>query len=273
MKYEQNQDIIGNINRWNMEIGESGYVYLDRDSWVGKDICSQFSRLYLISSGQGHLDVRGRRIMLNPGCAYFVPAGLTFDYGCDKYMEKLYFHLHLIKPNGYDLADGLQFIAKCTLEGDVLEKMRRHYSGNRWEDVLLLEQNIRHLTLCLLKQYDIMKEKPTTYSSLTEDAMRYIQSNLSAGMATKQVADALFVSENTLTRRFRQETGKTIHQYIEDMVFQTACKRLTDSEQSLREISDELGFCDSFYFSRRFCERYGEPPSHYRKRFKYSTGN
>ncbi len=269
MKYEQNQDIIGNINKWNMEIGENAYVYLDRESWSGKNICSQFSRLYLISSGQGYLDTGGCRVTLNPGYAYFVPAGLTFDYGCRRRMEKLYFHLHLIKPNGYDLADGLPFISKCSLERDVLPKMRQHYNGNRWEDVLLLEQEIRIITLKLLQQYNIMEETLITYSSLTEEAMRYIQSNLSAGMSTKQVADALFVSDNTLTRRFRQETGKTIHQYIEDMVFQTACKHLTDSEQSLREISDALGFCDSFYFSRRFRERYGEPPSHYRKRFKF----
>ncbi|MCI8307046.1 MAG: helix-turn-helix transcriptional regulator [Lachnospiraceae bacterium] len=273
MKYEQNQDIIGNINRWNMEIGESAYVYLNKDSWNGNDICSQFSRLYLISSGQGYLDTGGRRIILEPGYAYFVPAGLTFDYGCDNYMEKLYFHLHLIKPNGYDLADGLSFIAKCALEKDYLDKMHRHYNGNRWEDVLLLEQEIRIITLKLLRQYNILQETPITYSALTEEAMRYIQANLSAGMSTKQVADALFISDNTLARRFRQETGKTIHRYIEDMVFRNACKRLTDSDLSLREISDELGFCDSFYFSRRFRERYGEPPSHYRKRLKYSAGN
>lgn len=269
MKYEQNQDIIRNINRWNMEIGESGYVYLDKDNWIGENICSQFSRLYLISAGQGHLDVNGRRIMLNPGYAYFIPAGLTFNYGCGNHMEKLYFHLHLIKPNGYDLADGLPFISKCTLEKEVLDNMRMHYNRKCWEDVFYLEQNIRFITLQLLNQYDIMKETLITYSCLTEEAMRYIQANLCAGMTTKQVADALFVSDTTLSRKFRQETGKTIHRYIEDMVFNLACKRLTDSEQSLREISDELGFCDSFYFSRRFRERYGEPPSHYRRRFKY----
>ncbi len=46
------------------------------------------------------------------------------------------------------------------------------------------------------------------------------------------------------SRRFHQETGRTIHQYVEDMVFQAACKRLAVGSQPIGEISGGLGFCD-----------------------------
>lgn len=268
MKFGQNKEIIKNMNHWNMEIDDSGYVYLNHDSWHCKAVCSPYSRLYLISDGEGQIDVDGRRIILRPGFAYLIPAGLTFDYGCADYLEKLYFHLRLVKPDGYDLAHGLPFVSQCTLDKAVLADMLTKYRGNCWKDVLLLEQEIRALTFRLLEQYDVMHKSLISYSPLIEETMHYIHTHLSARLTAKQIADAIFISDVTLSRRFHQETGKTIHQYLEDMVFQAACKRLAVVSQPLGEISEDLGFCDPFYFSRRFRQRYGEPPSQYRKRLK-----
>lgn len=268
MHFEYNRELIENINRWNMEIDDSGFVYLSHDNWCSEAVCSPFSRVYLISDGEGQIDIGKERLLLRPGYAYFIPAGLTFSYGCADYLEKLYFHLRLVKPDGYDLACGLKFMAECPVERSLFENMLRRYRGNSWEDVLELEQEIRALTFRLLNQYDIMGKSVAAYSLLVEETMRYIHAHLSAGVTARQIAEALFVSEITLSRRFRQETGRTIHRYVEDMVFQAACKRLAVSSQPIGEISGELGFCDPFYFSRRFHQLYGEPPSRYRSRLQ-----
>lgn len=268
MPFEYNRELIENINRWHMEIDDSGFVYLSHDNWYGEAVCSPYSRLYLVSGGEGWIEIGKERFPLRPGYAYFIPAGLTFSYGCADTLEKLYFHLRLVKPDGYDLAWGLHFAAKCPVEKSLFENMLGRYRGNCWEDILELEQEIRALTFQLLRQYDIMGKSAAAYSPLVEETMRYIHGQLSAGTTARQIAEALFVSEITLSRRFRQETGRTIRQYVEDMVFQAACKRLAVGSQPVGEISGELGFCDPFYFSRRFRQLYGEPPSRYRKRLQ-----
>lgn len=214
------------------------------------------------------MEVAGKQITIRTGSAYFIPAGLTFSYRCADYLEKLYFHLRLVRPDGYDLAYGLPFIAQCSLDETVLIEMLAKYRGNRWEDMFLLEQELHSLTLRLLKQYNILQKSMTTYSPLVEEAMQYIHTYLSTRLTAEQLADAMFTSKITLSRHFRQETGKTIHQYLEDMIFQSACKQLAVSDCPLGKISEELGFCDPFYFSRRFRQRYGESPSQYRKRLK-----
>lgn len=268
MRYECHEEMTANMNHWHMEIDDSAYVYLDSADWHSTDVCSPFSRLYLVADGEGLLDAAGKRTALRKGFAYFIPAGLTFSYGCADHLEKLYFHLRLVKPDGYDLAHGLPFIAQCPLDEGLLSGMLAKYRGNRWEDLLLLEQELRILTLRLLSQYDVLQTKLTTYSPMVEEAMQYIHAHLSAGLTAGQLADALFTSKTTLSRRFHRETGRTMHQYLEDMVFQAACKRLAVCDCPLGKISEELGFCDPFYFSRRFRQRYGESPSRYRKRFK-----
>ena len=40
---------------------------------------------------------------------------------------------------------------------------------------------------------------------------------------------------------------------------------LCDTDLSLSEISERFGFCDQFYFSRRFKAKYGETPRDTRK--------
>lgn len=268
MNFEYNQELIRNINHWNMEIDDSGYVMLEHDGWRGRDVCSPYSRLYLVCGGEGELHVAGQRIPLLPGYAYFIPAGLTFDYGCAVTLEKLFFHLRLVKPDGYDLAHGLPTVAVSPLDPCLFAQMLTHYRGHCWGDALLLEQEIRSLVLLLLEQYPVLQEKIISYSPLTAKTMHYIHTHLQAGLTAGQIADAMFTPAATLSRRFRQETGRTIHQYLEDMVFQSACKRLAVSDQPLAQISEDLGFCDPFYFSRRFRQRYGETPSQYRRRLK-----
>lgn len=268
MRYEFNKELVANINHWNMEIDDSGFVYLLHDNWHSEAVCSPYSRLYLVSDGEGQIDAGEKRLLLRPGYAYFIPAGFTFSYSCADYLEKLYFHLRLVKPDGYDLAHSLGFVAQCPVEKELFDNMLRLYRGNSWEDVFLLEQEIRSLTFRLLGQYGILQKSVASYTPLVEDTMHYIHAHLSAGITIGQIAASLFTSETTLSRRFHQETGRTIHQYVEDMVFQAACKRLAVGSQPIGEISGDLGFCDPFYFSRRFRQRYGEPPSQYRRRLR-----
>ena len=76
--------------------------------------------------------------------------------------------------------------------------------------------------------------------------------------------------ENTFSKiclRFMQiekETGKTVGQYLDNLLWAEAKRRLLLSDASVRAISEELGFCDQFYFSRRFRQLFGVTPSYYR---------
>jgi AraC-like DNA-binding protein len=45
-----------------------------------------------------------------------------------------------------------------------------------------------------------------------------------------------------------------------------AAKRIAETNQPLRVIAEELGFCDEFHFSRRFKQIAGVSPAVYRKR-------
>lgn len=268
MKINRNPLIIKGVKELHMDICESGYARTDPKRWPGKNVQMPFSRLYLIKGGEGWLKTTGQTVIMRPGYAYFIPTGIRFDYGCDDYVEKLYFHIRLIKPDGYDLAQGIDRFGECPINGEWLDRMIACYHSDRWLDAVALETGIWELLNRMLQQFSEQNTPIPRYSPLVERTLQYVQQHVSMRLRARDIAAALSISESTMVQMFRRETGHTLHQYVEDLIFQSAQTMLLQTEMPLGCISEELGFCDSFYFSRRFRQRYGEPPSVYRRRLK-----
>lgn len=92
-----------------------------------------------------------------------------------------------------------------------------------------------------------------------------IKSSPHQSLTAQRLAELLFVSPSQLQKKFRQEMKVSLGQYVNEQVMFAAVNLMRSPEKSIKEISDALGFCDQFHFSRRFCEYYGMPPSQYRK--------
>ena len=86
-------------------------------------------------------------------------------------------------------------------------------------------------------------------------------------LSVKEIAAALYTSESRIQKAFKAEVGTPLGRYVTDRLFFFAEEQLRITNRSIKVISEELGFCDSFYFSRLFTKRYGISPSRYRKQF------
>ena len=66
----------------------------------------------LCLSREGWIRTPAGERALRAGYMYLIPSGLKFDYWCDGEMDKLYIHVALELPDGFDLlggfADGLE---------------------------------------------------------------------------------------------------------------------------------------------------------------------
>jgi len=82
----------------------------------------------------------------------------------------------------------------------------------------------------------------------------------------ESVAAALGVGYSTLRRRFKQETGFSIKEYMLNAQLRRAKELLTYTSQPVEAIAESVGFTDPFYFSRLFRSREGASPSEFRDR-------
>lgn len=85
--------------------------------------------------------------------------------------------------------------------------------------------------------------------------------NLSVGF----IADQVHLSVNYLRNIFKESTGESLSDYIKKEKLNLICKLLTDTDISLNEISDQLGFTTKNYFFTFFKKHLDMTPSEYRR--------
>jgi AraC-like DNA-binding protein len=88
---------------------------------------------------------------------------------------------------------------------------------------------------------------------------------LTIQLTGEQIAQAVYVSPSFLYKRFKAEMGISLGAYQDKLIFYRAIQLLAERQLSMKEISQQLGFCDQYYFSRRFKSQMGTTPSRYRK--------
>jgi AraC-like DNA-binding protein len=216
-----------------------------------------------VESGSGYLQVDGTVIPLEPGFVYLIPSRLHFGYGCSG-MKKLYFHIRVSSLEQRDLLSNIGCIMKLPYEPETLQALLSCYRSTELYGVLQLKMLLLQQICHFAKAYDLPQRPIKTYSEAVRQAISYIQATPTLKLTVKSIAQYLFISESKLRNTFKQETGITIGDYIDQCVFRQA-KLLLQSPMSMEQISNQLGFCDQFYFSRRFKQRYGLTPSQHRK--------
>lgn len=258
------------FNSLRLEIGDSGYARLD-SVWCYHGVCSPFSRLYIIRAGEGVVAEEGRPRALLPGHVYLIPAALTFDHWCEKYLEKLYFHVNLILNDGSDLFARHGKILEMPFELSELDRLSAMYRSGEAENLTALAGEVYALLMRFIAREKLACLAAKSYSSTISRLFVLIQRDLSSKLTVRTLAQVLNMSESTLAKRFRAEVGVPLGGYIDMMLLQRARQLLLSSDLTIGQIAEQLRFCDQFYFSRYFRQRQGITPSEYRRSQKHLT--
>lgn len=254
-----------NLSRLSLELSVCAYAEVDQ-KWNGKQVCSPFNRIYILEQGEGVLEVNGQTVVLQPGKAYLLPAGLSLDFYCPETMRKWFFHVNVYKPDRYDLFLGMNQVGVVDFPVERLSELKKSLHGGGFAKLLAVKQQLYRLICEFACVYLPADETVPVYSAHVMDTVNYIRDHLSAGLRLEELAARLFVSRSYLSQQFRREIGVTVGKYISDQLMTEAQKRLTQTRDSVGEISRSLGFEDQCYFSRRFKQLCGLSPLQYRSK-------
>lgn len=261
-----NPALCQNLNQIHLQLIYYGRGQVNH-KWNGKVMNPVHSRLFYIVSGEGSMTVeKNRQIKLAAGNWYLFPAGCSFTYACENTMDHIYIHFNLCDMDGIDLLlQCPQPIQMCAVHDDVpflTEGLDCHSVVRS----LQIRQRIYDILLSVMEQnrIDLISRK---LSPCVTKAIAYIRGNLSVRLSNTEIAEQANVSVSTLTKRFQRELSMSVHEYIENLVFSEAVHLIRESDLPIGYISEMFGFCDQFYFSRRFKEKIGDTPRDYRKVF------
>lgn len=101
-------------------------------------------------------------------------------------------------------------------------------------------------------------------SKLALDVANYVQHHLSDAIRAEDIAKALYVSRPYLSKKFREDTGETLTDFILKEKTEEAKRLLRYSQRSLTAIGAYLGFSSPSHFSHTFKKYTGLTPRDYR---------
>lgn len=263
----KNNELCEMLNRSKLLIIEDGIVEVDSE-WKGTTYGLPFSRIYYILEGSASYRLWDEEYKdFVPGNIYFIPFASNFRFDGGEYMKKLYFHVNVLNQNGFDLFDGAREVVTIPSSVDELSKIAKAYQESTYESFMQVQQSIYSVLCTAMSKSKLAKKNISVYSSPVKLAMEYIKEHLTSNLTVSDVAKATFVSESFLKKHFSAEVGISIGKYIDEMIFFSARQLLAKKELSIQQIGQQLGFCDQFYFSRRFKQFFGETPSNFRKKY------
>lgn len=95
-------------------------------------------------------------------------------------------------------------------------------------------------------------------------ACTLLESDLDHDLDLRDLARDLHMSYDGFRKRFRRHVGVAPARYRAGRIVDRACELMQQGHLTDKQIAEQLGFCDEFYFSRRFKQITGRSPRQFR---------
>lgn len=157
---------------------------------------------------------------------------------------------------GMDIEDAF------TLSDSFIQKCELHHSQDR---IMNLQY---HMVQEFTQRVNRIRQGKHP-SKLAIDVANYIHHHLSEPITAEEIAKELYLSRPYLSRKFIEETGESLTDFILKEKTEEAKRLLRYSDKSLTAISNYLGFSSQSHFSRVFKKYANCAPGEYRDKYNY----
>jgi len=184
-------------------------------------------------------------------------------------------HLNIAVPEklcviGIDNEELTRFLSRVALSSVAQGSRQMGYQAAKLLHRLLDRRQLP-LQRILVPPVKVIERRSTDYRSLRDpaviQAMHFIRYNACKGIKVEQVLDAVGISRSNLEKRFKDETGETIHAVIHAEKLEKARSLLVSTSLSINEISQMCGYPSLQYFYSVFKKVYASTPKEYRDRY------
>ncbi|NLM05638.1 MAG: helix-turn-helix domain-containing protein [Tissierellia bacterium] len=98
--------------------------------------------------------------------------------------------------------------------------------------------------------------------------VKYISNNYMDKVSLQDIADQEFLTSQYLSFKIKDTFGQTFNEYVSQMRVEESTKLLLDTDKSIQEIAEDIGFSHSRYYNKHFKLNYNMTPLQYRKKYK-----
>lgn len=134
---------------------------------------------------------------------------------------------------------------------------------NQILDIVMFEEWV--IYLCRTFVENKKREKKNGETVLTEAISTFVMTNIENDISLEMLASHLNLRADTLSKMFKSTMGKSYSGYIRDIKMEYALDLLLNTDATVREVAEKIGYNSIQYFIKTFKSTYGDTPHQYKK--------
>ena len=228
----------------------------------------QFYTIEYIVSGKGKLMIQGKTFYPKGGDVYILPPGIPEFYSADpdEPWEKLWMNIRGTLPelliNCYQLQNQIHF-QDCPLlhEFKSMLSIVRNAGENAPEKFAEVLVRI----IAGISKYHRLRHTVETRNAEAIAMKQFCEEHWRNGVTLKMLASISHRSPTQALRIFKEAFGVPPGEWLQRQRLVFAKQYLKNTEYTLRQIAELIGFKDEFYFANWFKHHAGISPGRFRK--------
>lgn len=156
------------------------------------------------------------------------------------------------------------FALKNSISPSEISKLADRHLNKSLPEKAVVDSAIDPLVFMLEQYYEGSCDESGSNTQLYHQMLRYITENCHNKITMSDLSRKFHYSVSTLSHLFMKKSGKSLPEYVDDLRLGEAKWYLANSESSVAEIAQFLGYSSSNYFSAVFKKKCGITPKKYR---------
>lgn len=280
------------------------FIYVDKyrfsKNWVYPSAPVPYSLVRYVVSGTATFSLGDTHYEVGPGDVFYIPQGSILS--CAAKEEIVFISIRFIGSIQLASTDMLQMLWKVPIQHnfadtpDMFSYFERVYASALTRSTFKMLEIRGYLNLICAQLARVSKENFNRDSTLEEDrrnteahfdvqSIRHraeksartnkdpritiivdtIITHPEKNFTSKELCELAGFSESTLRRLFKEQTGKTLYDFIKDTKMTNAARKLLVTNEPISSIAYELGYEAPSYFAKCFKEVFGISPLEYRR--------
>ena len=255
-----------------------------------------FEVLYLCS-GSANCHIQDRLLPFNEGDLAIIGSTLYHRIECQSSqpitIAALFFEPDLIRCDG--ASDSTEYLTPFLLQDhnfphvipaetgiprqvlDLMLQIRSEHPGSTPRSRLALKTYLKMLLILLVNHYAPYAGTVETYIRQQQNIerlrplFRHLGENCDSSIQVWEAARICGMSESHFMSLFKRVTGLSFVTYFNHFRIERAQALLAKTDESMANISQQVGFCDQSYFGTVFRRIVGMTPATYRRRMHDNT--
>lgn len=234
-------------------------------------IMGSYGLVYMVEAKGYYEDANGMKSDLRTGDLLWIHPGLAHAYGPDPGESWTQIYLIMEGPIWAQWAkEGVMDVHRALTHAEPVDYWRRRFAelfppgsvSDRGTALRIMGAAIQLVADLLATEEEASRSHEDLWVAESQQMLGEQR------WSPQDVARRVGLSYESFRKRFADKLGVSPGQYQKRRRIEYACAAIYQDNRSLKELADELGFCDVFHFSKTFRQVMGEAPSDFRRRVR-----